>query len=112
MCPDAGKAVGLKFEFHGGAGGTCGARAARGVAHCIDSLGDSEELLDVVPHLVGDDIRLRKIARVLQACSPVRGKTLGRCTRARPPGSKSGPVAASPKPHPVCVASVKRTSFA
>jgi hypothetical protein len=54
--PDAGEAIRLQLEPHRRAGGALRVPEAR------DALADAEELLDVVPELVRDDVGLRELA--------------------------------------------------
>ena len=66
----------------------------------------------MVADLVGDHVGLRELAARPELAAELVEEAevdvhplVGR-------GSKRAPSAAWPKPHPVCVASVKRTSFA
>src|SRR5262245_42856977 len=55
MAPDTGEAIGLEFQRHRG--------AVRAAARSADPFGVAEEVLHVMPDLVGDHVRLREVAR-------------------------------------------------
>ena len=60
ICPDAGKTVGLQFEPHRELIDL--SLAAALLLQLANFCGDSEQVLDVMRHLVCDDIGLRKVA--------------------------------------------------
>ena len=64
MCPDTGEEVGLKFQSHGQFVGLLHARKPLAVVNIV---ADSQQLLDVMPHLMSDHIGLSKVARSSQA---------------------------------------------